>query len=171
MTQTSLNSTSSTTTPVPPVTEEKQSGWTFVRVITVATVGLVALLVLIFAIALAIAILNPQGVSDFLSYVRDVVLIMLFMQLILIITGVGILIIQIARFVNLLRSEVQPIAKETKETLQTVRTTTEFVGKQAAAPLITINAFLAGLFTFTKTLFSVKALMNLMKKPKKDGEE
>jgi amino acid transporter len=171
VTQTTLNPTDSTSPPIQPATEEKQSGWTFVRVIKWATVGLIALLVLIFAIALAVAILNPQGVSDFLSYVRDVVLIMMIMQIILIITGVGILLIQIARFVNLLRSEVQPIAKETKETLQTVRTTTEFVGKQAAEPLITINAFLAGLFTFTKTLFSVKALMNLMKKPKKDGEK
>jgi uncharacterized protein YoxC len=67
-----------------------------------------------------------------------------------------ILVVQISTLINLLQNEVKPILKSTKETVDTLKGTTQFLSTNLVEPVIKLNGYLAGmkhlfdLFKFTK---------------------
>jgi hypothetical protein len=61
-----------------------------------------------------------------------------------------ILMIQLARLINLLQNEVQPILDSTNETISNLRGTTEFLSANLAEPIIKLNEYLAGLQKLTE---------------------
>lgn len=140
--------------------EESESRWTLTRVVSYFAIGLIALFVLLFVFALIVALTSDiRSASALFQYIRDLVTIVLSIQVILIISATAILIVQVAWFVNLLRSEVKPIIEDTQDAVRNVRVTTEFVGKQTREPLIKINAFVAGLIAFLRELFRFRRVM------------
>lgn len=149
-------STPSTEAATLPVSTAKK--WSFGRVVTVATAGIVGLVAVLFVIALVFAISNAEGAASFFRYLRDVFLVVLSVQCVLIVVSFAIFLIQVARFFALLKSEVQPIAKEAKETVQTVRQSAAFIGKQGAEPLIKSKSFFAGFGAFVKELLAWRKL-------------
>ena len=120
-------------------------------------IGVVYLLV--FVAALVIALINADGAASFFGYVRDLITIALMMTGILIVIGVGVILTQVARFVNLLRSEVKPITHDAQEAAKNVKTTSQFVQKQAVEPIIKSQAFLAGLLRFLREITSITRLL------------
>ena len=66
---------------------------------------------------------------------------------------------QIARFVNLLRSEVKPITEDTKQAIKNVRVTSEFVQKNAVKPVIKSQSFLAGLLAFLSEITKISRIL------------
>jgi TRAP-type C4-dicarboxylate transport system permease small subunit len=136
------------------------TGWTLTRAVTLAVGGLIGFIVLLFVIAFFMGMTSDAAeAANRMSYIRDLVTIVLTVTGILIIAGIGILIIQIARFVNLLRSEVKPITDDAKQSLQTARATTEFVSKHAVEPVILTQTFFAGLFTFLREIIRLSRLL------------
>ncbi|MCI0351116.1 MAG: hypothetical protein L0Z53_16960, partial [Acidobacteriales bacterium] len=99
-------------------------------------------------IGLIAALVWDDGAAAFFRYVRDLITIGLALTSMVIVIGIGILVVQIARLVNLLSTEVKPISDDTKLAVRNVRTTTEFVQKRTVEPIIQTYAFLAGLTTF-----------------------
>jgi len=138
-------------------------GGSFIRTVLVATGAVVALIAVLFIAALVLAVLNPVGVASFMGYVRDVFISLLCLQSIVIVVAVAILIVQIARFVNLLRNETKPVTDQARETLTTVQTSTRFVSKAAAEPLVALRSFFSGFKTFLKVLISLNALRVLFR--------
>jgi hypothetical protein len=64
-----------------------------------------------------------------------------------------ILIVQIARLINLLQNEIKPIIDSTNETVSTLRGTTHFLSNNLVEPVIKLNEYLAGfqqVFKFVK---------------------
>ena len=55
-----------------------------------------------------------------------------------------ILIIQLALLSNLLQNEIRPILSSTKETIRTVKGTSQFLSDRAVGPIISIGGLLAG---------------------------
>ncbi len=111
-------------------------------IIVSAAIGV--LVVIGFIIAFIGALINPDGFGNFFRILRDFFIIVLALQGILISTALVILVIQVSALVSLLREEISPIVKETRETLATVRGTATFVSQNVTQPVIRTAAFVAG---------------------------
>ncbi len=77
--------------------------------------------------------------------VRDIFIIFMALESLLIGAALVVLIIQLASLINLLQNEVKPILKSTNETVNTLRGTSEFLSENLVEPVIKLNSYLAGL--------------------------
>jgi hypothetical protein len=98
--------------------------------------------------------------------IRDVFIIFLAIQSLLIGLVLVILMVQLARLINLLQNEIKPILESTNETVSTLRGTATFLSDNLAQPVIKLNEYLAG---FTQMLISLGLIRRTIKtKPKKE---
>jgi hypothetical protein len=100
-------------------------------------------LLLLAGIILALIALtrNPEAARNW----RDIFIIFLAVESLLIGVAVIILVLQIASLINLIQNEVRPILKSTSETVNTLRGTSEFLSENLVEPVIKLNSYLAGL--------------------------
>jgi len=106
--------------------------------------GVIAAVVLLVAL-LGIAIyflLQPATPTD---KIRDVFIIVVALETLVIGVALIVLIVQLASLINLLQNEVLPILHATSETVNTLRGTAEFLGENVVEPVIKLNGYLAGL--------------------------
>ncbi|MBL7162935.1 MAG: hypothetical protein ISS57_10045 [Anaerolineales bacterium] len=120
-----------------PTPEEMKSQTGVLIGIGIGTVVLIALVVVS-----VIFLLNPT--TDTARF-RDVFIIFMALESIVIGLALIILIIQIARLINLLQNEIKPIINSTNETVSTLRGTTQFLSDNLVEPVIKLNEYLAGL--------------------------
>jgi hypothetical protein len=109
--------------------------------------GIIAgIIVLLAGIVLAVIFLakNPAAASN----VRDIFIIFMALESLLIGAALVVLIIQLANLINLLQNEVKPILQSTSETVNTLRGTTEFLSENLVEPVIKLNSYMAGLKKF-----------------------
>jgi hypothetical protein len=110
------------------------------RILTIVIIGIV---VLILLLGLAIyALLQPGTPTE---RIRDVFIIVVALESLVIGVALIILIVQLASLINLLQNEVRPILKSTSETVNTLRGTVEFLGENMVEPVIKLNGYLAGM--------------------------
>jgi hypothetical protein len=127
------------------------------RVILIAAGALIGFIFLLFLIALALAAFTDvQQSGAVIRLIRDLVIIFLALEGILIILSFSLLILQIARLVNLLNTEVKPILENTQQTVKTAQTTVEFVSANVAQPVLRLSGFLAGTSVLFNNLFGLK---------------
>ena len=84
--------------------------------------------------------------------VRDIFIIIMAFESLVIGAALVILIIQIASLINLLQNEIKPIMNATNETVNTLRGTTAFLSENMVEPVVKLNASLAGLQRFIELL-------------------
>ncbi|MBM4425896.1 MAG: hypothetical protein FJ031_01520 [Chloroflexi bacterium] len=107
-------------------------------------VGVIAIIVLLVAL-LGVAIyylLQPETPTD---KIRDVFIIVVALETLVIGVALIVLVVQLASLINLLQNEVRPILQATSETVNTLRGTAEFLGENVVEPVIKLNGYLAGL--------------------------
>ncbi len=110
------------------------------RIVTFIIIGVVLVLVLL---GLAIFfLLQPTTPTD---RIRDVFIIVVALESLVIGVALIILIIQLASLINLLQNEVRPILTATNETVNNLRGTAEFLGENMVEPVIKLNGYLAGM--------------------------
>lgn len=80
-----------------------------------------------------------------LADLRDISIILLALESIVIGVILLLLLWQVRLLVLLLRDEIGPILRDTQETTQTVQSTTKFVGKRVAKPFVGTISFMAGI--------------------------
>ena len=80
-----------------------------------------------------------------LANFRDVSIILLALESIVIGVILLLLLWQVRLLVLLLRDEIGPILRDTQETTKTVQSTTRFVGKRVAKPAVSTISFVAGI--------------------------
>jgi predicted PurR-regulated permease PerM len=117
--------------------QEKQMKQTMTAVI----VGVVILLAL-----LGVAIyflLQPATPTD---KIRDVFIIVVALESLIIGVALIVLVTQLASLINLLQNEIRPILKATTDTVNNLRGTAEFLGENVVEPVIKLNGYLAGLY-------------------------
>src|SRR5690606_35441839 len=120
----------------------KDSRWPMSRMIKWIATVLIALVVLLFLVGMGLAVFSDADqTAPTVQIIRDIFIIILACQGILVIGALAILITQIARLINLLQNEVMPILRNTQETIDTARGTVEFVGENLTEPVIRLNAF------------------------------
>ncbi len=104
--------------------------------------GILALAILVgilFAVSAMLA--NPRQTET----VRDIFIIFMAVETLVIGLALVILILQVARLTNLLQNEIRPILESTQETVSTLRGTTRFLSDNLIEPVVKANSTMAAL--------------------------
>lgn len=103
----------------------------------IIALGLIALIVLA-----TIYLVNPEH-SARTEQIRDVFIIFMALESLIIGIALIILIVQLSTLINLLQNEIRPIINSTSETVNTLKGTAQFVSNNLAEPVIKINQLIA----------------------------
>jgi len=117
--------------------QEKQMKRTMVAVVIGAVILLALLGTAIYFL------LQPATPTD---KIRDIFIIVVALESLVIGVALVVLIVQMASLINLLQNEVRPILKATTETVNNLRGTAEFLGENVVEPVIKLNGYLAGIY-------------------------
>jgi hypothetical protein len=101
------------------------------------TIGL-----LVIAIVLAS---NSQNAAPGVRIIRDLLIIVVTLEVIVVGAAITVFLIQVARLVNLVSNEIEPLITATSDTVNTVRGTALFLSKNLVEPVMTMNSTLKGL--------------------------
>ena len=106
-------------------------------------VSVVFLLVVLafFVFSVTLMVQNPAQTET----LRDIMIIFVALESIIIGVALVILLIQLARLSNLLRYEIKPILETTNETLSSLRGTTRFLSDNLVTPVVKANSTFAAL--------------------------
>jgi len=132
----------------PPLTPEQvaarkaQEQQTRTVIITVSAISVVILALLITAIYF---LLRPETPADEVGRIRDVFIIVVGLETLIIGVALVVLLIQLASLINLLQNEIRPIIQAANETVNTLRGTAEFLGENLVEPVIKLNSYLASI--------------------------
>ena len=112
-------------------------------IVSIAAVVVVVLALLITSLYF---LLRPATPADQVGRIRDVFIIVVALESLLIGVAMIVMIVQLASLINLLQNEIRPILNATTETVNTLRGTAEFLGENVVEPVIKLNGYLAGLY-------------------------
>jgi len=106
--------------------------------------GIIAGVIVVLALVVLVVygLLENPGTT---ANIRDIFIIFMAFESLIIGVALVILVIQIASLINLLQNEVKPILAATNETVNTLRGTTEFLSENLVEPVIKLNSTVAGL--------------------------
>jgi hypothetical protein len=113
---------------------------------------LIGLFILLFSIGLVylMIICSPQTSTK----IRDISIVLFVFESIIICFSLIILIIQFSILINLLQNEIKPILKTTKDTVNNVKGTVEFLSDNMVEPVIKTNSKIAGVAKIVSILSS-----------------
>ncbi len=100
-----------------------------------------------------------------LSVVRDVAIVLLALESIVIGILLALMLLQLRKLVSLLRSEVVPMLDSAQETVTTVHGTATFLSKTLVQPVIKVSSFSAG------TLQAIRSLLFIRRKIRNPEED
>ena len=110
---------------------------------TITTTVIAGIVVFLAVLGVAIFfLLQPATPTD---KIRDIFIIVVALESLVIGVALIVLVVQLASLINLLQNEVRPILQATNETVNTLRGTAEFLGENVVEPVIKLNGYLAGL--------------------------
>lgn len=87
----------------------------------------------------------PEGTT---ARVRDIFIIVMALESLVLGVGLIVLILQIATLINLLQNEIKPILDSTNDTVNHLRGTTQFLSNNLVEPVIKLNEYMAGMKKF-----------------------
>jgi hypothetical protein len=149
--------------------QEEKSGLSITRIAIWSVGGLVAIIALIFIGGLVLAILDVERAGQLIQLLRDFLVIILTLEGIMILFAFAVLLIQIARSVNLVQTEVKPILDNTQDAVNTAKGTAEFVSKNAVQPVLRVSSFMAGLWAFVRELGGIRRAIRHARKGKREN--
>ncbi len=91
-----------------------------------------------------------------MAIARDIAIIVLALESIIIGVLLAILVIQVVKLVRMLREEVMPILKSTQDTVSTVRGTADFMSDHLVQPVVKVSSIAAGARQAVGVLFGRK---------------
>jgi hypothetical protein len=144
---------------LPPSAPEprESSGWSLRRILIVSVGGFFVLLVLLFLLGVLIATASDvEGAAEVVRLVRDMVIIFLALEGALIILSLAVLILQIARLIAMVQTEIKPILENTQETVKTAKGTVEFMSENITQPMIRAGGFVTALVVFVENLAGLR---------------
>jgi hypothetical protein len=124
-----------------------------------------AIVVILLVIASVVFLLNQPSLK--VAQIRDVFIIFMAIQSLLSGLALVVLLVQLARLINLLQNEIKPILDTTNETINSLRGTTVFLSDNLVEPVIKLNEYLAGL---SQLLMFIGIMKRTTKKGNSKGE-
>jgi hypothetical protein len=101
------------------------------------------LFLVVLIIGVVLAVISMVNHPDQTETIRDIVIIFMAVESLIIGLTLIILIIQLAKLTALLQNEIRPILDSTNETLSTLRGTTTFLSNNLVNPVIKANSTVA----------------------------
>ncbi len=149
-----MEATPPTSQPVPeaPKIDTARAAEQRKAIITISIIGIVVLALIVLSI---VFLLRTDIATT--GRIRDIFIIFMALESLVIGVALIILVIQLATLINLLQNEVKPILNSTNETVSTLRGTVTFLSDNLAEPVIKLNEYLAG----------IKRLIDLARPPKR----
>lgn len=143
----------------PPEQSRASSGRSISLIVKLSAAILILLILVLLALGLVAALTAAETWAPFIQIFRDVLIIVVIVETILIITALAILILQAAGFFIMLKTEIKPILDNARETTRLTKATAEFVSQNSVDPLIQIKSFISGLLGFLRELIRIRALL------------
>lgn len=108
------------------------------------------ILVIVFLVALVAGgiFLLASAPEDTTAKVRDIFIIVMALESLVLGAALVVLIVQIATLINLLQNEIKPILDSTTDTVNNLRGTTQFLSNNLVEPVLKLNEYLAGMKKF-----------------------
>jgi hypothetical protein len=132
-----MTETSANTTPL--TAQEREAARQQRQIVTVGIVIVVA--ILLFILVAGWFLLQPNTPTE---KIRDIFIIFMALESLIIGAAMVVLIIQIASLINLLNNEIKPVLEATNETIATLRGTTQFLSENLVEPVVKLNSYMAG---------------------------
>jgi hypothetical protein len=109
----------------------------------IVTTIIVAGIILLVLVGLAVFWLLQDATQT--ETIRDILIVFLALESLVIGVALIVLIVQVATLVNLVQNEIRPILEATNETVKALRGTTAFLSENLVEPVVKLNSYLAGL--------------------------
>ncbi len=139
--------------------EEDGRGLSFWLVVAVGgSIGL-CLLLFLFAMIIGLASGRWEDIGSIVAVIRDLFIILLVLEGILIGIALIVMILQLAALLNVLQNEIRPIIESSQQAVDTVRGTTQFVSKHVTRPVIRAKSFMAGSAVFVREVFGIRKVL------------
>ncbi len=135
--QTQKNSTDAAQKQLSSVQNSQTGNKKFIIISIIVLIAIIALVVVA-----SIFLLKPEN-SDVTEQLRDVFIIFMALESLIIGIALVVLIIQLATLINLLQNEIRPIINSTSETVNTLKGTAKFVSNNLTEPIIKVNQLAA----------------------------
>ena len=92
---------------------------------------------------------------DTLGIVRDVAIVLLAVESLVIGVLLALMLVQISKLVRMLREEVSPMITSATETADTVRGTVDFVSENVVSPVIKVKSYASGIQQGLRSFFVI----------------
>lgn len=133
------------------------SRWTLKRMVMIVAGVLGGLIVLLFILGLLLALFSDvDATAPRVQIVRDIFIIIMALEFILIVLALAVLIMQTARLINLLQNEIKPILENTQDTVNSAKGTVEFVSTNVTRPIVRASGFVAGTSVLLRELGGIR---------------
>lgn len=143
--------------------EKKGRSWYFWPV--VGLIAIVGVFVVGLVLALVIALLaDPDDAATWVGMIRDIFIIVLAMEGMLMGIALIVLVLQVAALLNLLQNEVGPIVDHANETVTTVRGTAQFMSENLVEPVIKAAALTTGVGAVLREMLGIRRAIKSAKK-------
>lgn len=109
--------------------------------------------VVLLVILVGFVVIMMSAGSESVGKIRDIFIIFMALESLIIGVVLVILIVQISVLINLIQNEIKPILQATNETVNTLKGTTAFIGDHLAEPVIKLNEYMAGLKKLVDLMF------------------
>lgn len=106
-------------------------------------IGVVLVIVLV-AIIIGIIFLAQSSIET-TGRIRDIFIIFMALEFLIIGVAMIVLMVQLATLINLLQNEIKPILTSTNETVNTLKGTAAFLSNNMVEPVLKMNEYLAGI--------------------------
>jgi hypothetical protein len=120
--------------------------------LTIAGIVIGAIVLLGAFITSVVYLMLPSTSIEHVARIRDIFIIFMSLESLLIGLVLVILIVQLARLTNLLQNEIKPILDSTNETVSNLRGTAAFLSDNLVEPVMKLNEYLAALQRFTEMI-------------------
>ena len=130
--------------PAPPLTPEQFAALREQerkqKTIVASIIAGIVFILLLLGVAIFF-LMQPATPTD---KIRDVFIIVVALESLVIGLALIVLIVQLASLINLLQNEIRPILTATSETVNTLRGTVDFLGQEVIEPVMKLSGYLAG---------------------------
>jgi predicted PurR-regulated permease PerM len=102
----------------------------------------------VLAVIITGTVLLLRADIDTTARIRDVFIIFMALESLVIGVALVVLIVQLATLINLLNNEIRPIINSTNQTVNTIKGTVTFLSDNLSEPVIKLNETIAGIQKF-----------------------
>ena len=137
--------------------EEQESGMSFTRFMMIGVGAVILIILLPFLGGVFLAVFtDPHNTAPRIELIRDVLIIVMALEGVLIVLGLAVLVVQVMRLIVMVQHGIKPVIENAQETIEIAKGTAQFVSKNVAKPVIGLHAFISAVATFFREIGGIR---------------